>query len=84
MLALLGVILASHFLKDMLGAPEVCSKIQDEGLESGRIHQVGQGVFVGFDFLVGDSEHGVSPVNVCSKRRESRAGDANKEVLRRV
>jgi hypothetical protein len=40
-LALPGIILEPFLLKEMLCAPEVCAKIQDEGLESGRIQQVG-------------------------------------------
>lgn len=56
-----GVILESLLLKEMLGGLEVYAKFQDEGLESGRIQQKGHGRLSGFEFLVGDCEHGVSP-----------------------
>ena len=42
----------------MLRAPEVCAKIQDEGLESGRIQQEGHGCLSRFEFLMGYDEHG--------------------------
>jgi len=35
--AVLGVILAPFLLTEMLSAPEVCAKLQDEALETGRI-----------------------------------------------
>ena len=45
----------------MLSAFKITAKIQDEGLESNRIQQVGHGRLAGFNFSVGDGEHGVSP-----------------------
>jgi len=55
--ALPWIIVILFFYAEMLCAPEVCAKIQDEALESGWIQQVGERLRVGFDFLVGYGEH---------------------------